>query len=151
VAPGPGGQRVQVKRVIERKPNPITAQQQEIIQNNLSIAKSADVRFYTLSLVAAYAGAMMRNDDKTIQGKGKELSDVVNQLAGDQSPPVATWARYLRLTWATPENGPDQVKEMIGSDYWPSRLLGSVAALGLGAGGKEMLQQLAQDTEPSIK
>jgi hypothetical protein len=150
VAPGPGGQRTPVKKPIERVANPMNAPRLAMLQNKLNGA-TIDVRMQSLSLLAAYAQSMALSKDEKVLAQGKQLADVLGQMGGDPSGPVASWARFLQISLVPPENRPAPIKQMIASEYWPQRMLAVAALLGLGPQGKDMLKPLTEDPEPTVK
>jgi tetratricopeptide (TPR) repeat protein len=150
IAPGPGGQRVQLRKQIERAANPINALRLKSIEANLSNQRT-DLRMSTMSLVTAYAQLLAKSQDEKTQAQAKAFADAIAQLAADPSQPVQTWSRMLQISLEPPENRSATLKAMVESSYWPQRLLGAAEALGLGNDGKTLIQSLADDEEPIVK
>jgi tetratricopeptide (TPR) repeat protein len=150
IAPGPGGQRVQIKKPVEREANPINIQRQQMLQANLSAGRS-DVRMSAESLLAAYAQSFAKSKDEKAQAQAKQLAATLGQLTADSSAPVVTWARMLQISLEAPDNRAETLKAMATSDYWPERLLAAASALASGDRGKETLTTLTNDDEPIVK
>jgi hypothetical protein len=150
IAPGPGGQRVSIKKQVERMANPLNEQRQMQVQQILAGGRS-DQKIYTLSCLATYAQIFSASTDDKIQPKGKELAGVVGQMTTDASAPVATWAKFLQIATKGQDERAPLIKPMLDSEYWPERLAAAAAALSTGPAGKQTLQKLADDEEPIVQ
>jgi hypothetical protein len=150
VAPGPGGQRVSIKKPVERMANPLNAQRQQQVQQILAAGQSHQ-KIYTLSLLGTYAQIFSASTDDKIKPKGQELADVVAQMTSDPSAPVASWAKFLQIATLPEEKRAPLIKPMLESEYWPERLVAAASALSTSQNGKEMLQKLADDQEPIVQ
>jgi hypothetical protein len=150
IAPGPGGQRVAVKKILERKSNPLGEQQQQAMIASLNNTAS-DVRIRTISMLCAYARVAATATDDKIKASGKQLVDTYSQLGADPSAPVASWARFMTASVIAPDHRAELLGQMVASPYLGQRMLAVVLALTSGPAGKDTLTTLAKDDDPIVK
>src|SRR5262249_22600491 len=113
---------------------------------------SGDMKIRTVSLVATYARALLANADPKMQDRGKQIVSSLNDMGGDPSPSVAAWALYESAIARPADQRPATLKQMIHSDYWAQRLLGTSLALGIpGAPSKEAFDLLKNDPDALVK
>lgn len=151
IGPGAAGQRVLVRKFLVREANPLTAQNQQEIQQVLA-GGSGEMKIRTISLVATYARALLADKDSKVQARGKQIIASLNDMGSDPSPSVATWALYEGAI-AQPANQREAIlKQMIASDYWPQRLMAASLALGIpGEPSKSAFEKLKSDSDPLVK
>ncbi len=153
VAAGPGGNRVQLNKVIARAGFGVGSD--AIVDKMLDdLEKGTIGKISKMDLMAAYIRQARANPaDERLAKVAPKFQEKLTVVRIDTSASVRGYARYLSATFAEPANKASQVQEMSRSEDWSTRLLAAVAAQsGIDAEAKKaVLTELSNDAEVSVK
>src|SRR5439155_9941890 len=144
VSAGPGGQRVQMPRVVERRGTSMSTDPgRERVIAKLSQGDGAE-KIRALEVLSV-TSLIIRATEKATESEkdiGRELEGAVFRAA-DASPNIEAWFAFVRTAMGTPSENVDAIKQMVSSKYWVTQMLGMLAAQALTAEQEHMIVTMA--------
>jgi tetratricopeptide (TPR) repeat protein len=155
ISPGPGGQRVQFTRVVNRIATPLANEQ---VVNAAIAALSGgppEQRMAAADLLTAYAMALLAQKDEKFRATGQEMIAAIKKSSTrDQFGAVRAWSSLMlpRLT-SSDEQREQLIGQMLAGEQWTERLLGLFAVQSFDhAKWKQLASPLAEgDPDPTVK
>lgn len=151
ILPGPGGQRTQLARVVERSASPINELTLPGYLAQLTTGNE-EQKMRTIDLLAAFV-PLMRDERATEEARrrAEELVQAIDQTTADASPNVQAWAKFVMVQLVDPQAKVPRISRMADATDWRQRLLAAQAAQGLDDETvKSVLQRLSQDSTPQV-
>lgn len=155
ISPGPGGQRVQFTRVVNRVATPLSNDQ--VISAALAglAGGTPEQRMSAADLITTYAIALQTQKDEKLRAAGLEMVAAIRKSAArDEFGAVRAWSFLMlpRLA-STSEQREEIIREMLVGQQWTERLLGLFAVQSFDQSKwKELASPLAQsDPDVTVK
>lgn len=152
VGAGPGGYRVQLKKLIARAGFAVVTDR-AVTQLMDNLVSGTIGRISNMDLMAAYIREAKANpQDERMAKLSTQFEDKLVAVRVDASPAVRGWSQYLSATHGQPAAKQQMVTEMSRNADWTTRLLAAIAAGELDADARtSVLTELTNDAEPIIK
>lgn len=153
IAPGPGGQRQQFMRPVNRSGVPFNEQSIVLaineVQNGLPEAK-----LRAIELLFWFGMKLSQQQDPALKNRAGEILALLRRTGNDPNPRVRAWTNYLLARVVEPDSRRKIVEAMLEDSAWESRLLAGWIIAGTPdvAEWKRVAGPLAQnDPDPLVK
>lgn len=153
IAPGPAGQRVALRKVIERAGMPFVRPetQQKVLQSLTSGTPEEKMR--TVSVLSTLASAWSNPEaPEELRANARKLIEAIDDLRGDPIVPVRAWTMFRAANIRSTEPKAQGASQMAQAEEWEVRMLGAAVAQSLPKDQADpVLNLLVEDKEPVVR